>query len=135
MKAAVSGVSKTQIIKYIKETYDQSDEQIKQLLRLCNFKSKPKTINYKAFADRQFTSEARRLYFPFTQLYIADDFLTADECQELIKASATILRPSTVADPGDTKAVTKYRTSKTADLHYFNSPFLNYVDNKIADFI
>ena len=42
MKAAVSGVSKTQIIKYIKETYDQSDEQIKQLLRLCNFKNKPK---------------------------------------------------------------------------------------------
>jgi len=135
MKAAVSGVSKTQIIKYIKETYDQSDEQIKQLLRLCNFKSKPKTINYKAFAARSFTGGARRLHFPFTQLYIADDFLTADECQELIKASATILRPSTVADPGDTKAVTKYRTSKTADLHYFNSLFLNYVDNKIADFM
>ena len=133
MKAAVSGVSKTQTIKHIKKTYDQSDEQIKQLLHLCNFKSKPKTINYKTIAARPFTSAVKRLPFPFTQIYTIDNFLTVVECKDLINISDKILRPSTVADYGDTSAVTKYRTSKTADLHYFNSPFLNYIDNKIAD--
>ena len=33
------------------------------------------------------------------------------------------LRPSTVADKGDTCLVNNYRTSKTSDLNYFIDPF------------
>jgi prolyl 4-hydroxylase len=135
IKGAVSGVSKTQVINHMKKNYNQTNEQIKQLLHLCNFKSKPKKINYEEFAARSFTSKAKRFHFPFTQIYTVDEFLTPAECSDLIEISGKILRPSTVADVGDTRAVTKVRTSKTADLHYFNSLFLNHIDNKIADFM
>jgi prolyl 4-hydroxylase len=135
MKAAVSGVSKTQVIRYIKNAYNQSDEQIEQLLRLCSFKSKPKTIDYREFANRPFPKEAKKLLFPFTQMYNVKNFLTAEECQELIKVTDTNLRPSTVADPTDKSLTTSYRTSKTADMHYFSSPLLNNLDNKIAEFM
>ena len=47
MKAAVSGVSKVQTLSYIKNTFNLTEEQLTQVLNLCNFKSKPKQINYK----------------------------------------------------------------------------------------
>lgn len=135
MRSAVSGVSKKQTLKYIKETYNQSDEQLEQLLKLCNFKSKPKHINYKEVANRFFPSGAKKFAFPFTQIYQFDNFLTKKECEELMMASNAVLRPSTVSDANDTSVTSTYRTSKTADLHYFASPYLNYIDNKIADFM
>jgi prolyl 4-hydroxylase len=135
MRAAVSGVSKTQTLKYIKETYKQNDRDIAQLLKLCNFKQKPKTIDYKNFANKIFPTEVKKLKFPFTQLYTLDNFLTLEECELLIAETEKTLRPSTVSDPGDSSTVSDYRTSSTADLHYFNSPYLNQIDNKIVTFM
>ena len=43
------------------------------------------------------------------------------------------LRPSTVADKGDTCLVNDYRTSKTSDLNYFTRPFLLIIDKKISN--
>ena len=40
MKAGVSGVSKTQTLSYIKSTYNLTDQQLNQILNLCNFKIK-----------------------------------------------------------------------------------------------
>ena len=135
MKAAVSGVSKAQTLKHIKETYNQSHDEMQQLLELCSFKSKPKTINYKELANRPFPKEAKRYKFPFTQIYTYDNFLTEGECHQLMNIADDTLRPSTVSNPADEIITSDYRTSRTADLHYFNSPYLNYIDNKIAEFM
>lgn len=135
MRAAVSGVSKTQTLKHIKETYKQTDKDIAQLLELCSFKHKPKTIDYAFFANRVFPKEVQKAKFPFTQLYTLEKFLSEEECNFLIAEAEKNLRPSTVSDPTDSSATSNYRTSSTSDLHYFNSPELNYIDNKISTFM
>lgn len=135
MKSAVSGVSKTQTLKHIKETYNQTDEQIHQLLNLCSFKSRPESIDYRAVANRPLPANVKKYNFPFTQLYTLDNFLTDEECDRVIEEAERILRPSTVSDPTDSCLTSNYRTSKTADLHYFNSSFLTYIDYKIASFL
>ena len=135
MRGAASGTSKTQVLTHIKKHYKQTDEQIEQLLQLCSFKSKPEHIDYAAFANKDFPKGTKKFPFPFTQIYQFDNFLTKEECQELMKISDGKLRPSTVANPKDTAVISNYRTSKTADLHYFDSPYLTYIDNKIAEFL
>lgn len=135
MKSAVCGVSKTQTLKYIKEIYNQSDEQLTQLLELCNFRSPPNKIDYEAFASRPFPAGTNQFDYPFTQIYEYKNFLTQEECQALIAIADSTLRPSTVSNHKDEVITSNYRTSSTSDLHYFNSPYLNYIDNKIANFL
>lgn len=135
MKAAVSGVSKTQTLTHIKKFYNQSDEQLSQLVELCNFKSQPEKIDYKKIADRPFREGTKQFKYPLTQIYEHKNFLTPEECKELIAVSEASLRPSTVSNPKDEVITSNYRTSSTSDLHYFDSPYLNYVDNKIAEFL
>jgi len=135
MKAAVSGVSKAQTLKYIKNTFNLTEEQLTQTLNSCNFKVKPKQINYKKIASQFFQTGAMQHKYPFTQLYTFDNFLTPEDCQTLIVESNKKLRPSTVSNVKDEVVLSKDRTSKTADLSYFNSPYLDAIDNKITTFM
>ena len=135
MKAAVSGVSKIQTLNYIKDTYDLTESQLKQVLNLCSFKTKPKHIDYRQMALRPFPKETHQYSFPFTQIYTYNDFLTAEDCALLIEESNKNLRPSSVSNIKDEVVVSKARTSKTADLHYFSSSYLNHIDNKITSFM
>ena len=133
MQSAVGGVSKTQVIRTFKERYDCSDDQMRQLINLCSFKSPPKQIDYKKFYNAKITSNGKRIFYPFTQLYVCNDFLTNNECQTLIELIDQNLRPSTVADESDSASVSDYRTSQTADLHYFNNDTYLNLDRKIVD--
>jgi prolyl 4-hydroxylase len=135
MQSAVSGVSKTQLIRTFKERHDLLDADIAQLLQLCNFKQKPNQIDYTKLAEIENLKDARRIYFPFTQLYAVDNFLSSPECNQLIELIDQNLRPSTVSDPKDECVISDYRTSKTADLHYFQNPFLLDIDRKITNFV
>jgi prolyl 4-hydroxylase len=135
MKAAVSGVSKVQTLSYIKNTYNLTEQQLTQILNLCDFKSKPTRIDYKKIAARLFSPGTNQYTYPFTQIYTFDNFLTPEDCQILIKKSNKKLRPSTVSNVNDKVKLSKDRTSKTADLHYFNSSYLNQIDNKITSFM
>ena len=47
MRAAVGGVSKTQVIRTFKERYKLEEKDINQLIELCAFKPSPKRIKYK----------------------------------------------------------------------------------------
>jgi prolyl 4-hydroxylase len=135
MKAGVSGVSKVQTLSYIKNTYNLTDQQLNQILNLCNFKIKPKRTDYKKIANQFFSIETKQYKYPFTQIYTFDNFLTPEDCQTLIEESDKKLRPSTVSNIKDEIILSKDRTSKTADLHYFNSSYLNQIDNKITSFM
>ena len=132
IEASISGASKTQIIRKFKETYNLNDNQIKKLEDLAKFKKKPK-VNYKEFYKNNITKKTQRIYFPFTQLYKQENFLTEEECDKLISMISKTLRPSTVSDKGDTCLVNNYRTSKTSDLNYFTDSFYLEIDKKIAN--
>ena len=135
MMAALSGASKTQIIRAFKETYDLQDEEIEEIVRICAFKTKPKQINYRSFYKNPITKKAEKFNYPFTQIYYIENFLTDADCQDLIEVIDKNLRPSTVSDPKDTGLISDYRTSKTADLNYFHSPLYLSIDRKINSLV
>ena len=135
LESSVSGASRTQVRRRFKEIYELNDNQLNKLEELAKFKNKPKKINYRKFYKNNITKKAQRIYYPFTQLYKQENFLSNQECNQLIDMISTGLRPSTVADDGDTCLVNNYRTSKTSDLNYFKDPFYLSIDKKIASLL
>ena len=137
MRAAVGGVSKTQVIRTFRERYQLKEKEINQLIELCAFKPSPKRIKYKKFYQNAITrnTKAQRIYYPFTQLYQYDNFLTQKECGKLREITDANLRKSTVSDTNDPCHVSDYRTSSTADLHYFEDPFYLDIDRRLADLL
>jgi prolyl 4-hydroxylase len=135
MKAAVGGVSKAQITRTLTATHGCTEADVERIISLCNFKSKPKYIDYESFYNLPVTKKAQRIFYPFTQVYTQENFLTAAECTDLIEIINATLRPSTVSDPKDACTVSDYRTSKTSDLHYFANPFFLDIDKKISEFM
>ena len=133
MEASISGASKTQVRRKFKELYNLNDAQIDKLQKLSKFNEKPRKINYKHFYKNSITTKAQRIYFPLTQIYKKENFLTELECDQLILMISRDLRPSTVADDGDNCLVNDYRTSKTSDLNYFKDPFYLNIDKKISN--
>ena len=135
MKSAVGGVSREQLNRTFKEIHGCTDEDLERIERLCSFRSKPEKIDYKKFYNIPLTAKAKRLCYPFTQIYTIEDFLNEAECQDLMTIIDNNLRPSTVSDPKDNCVVSDYRTSKTADLHYFGDPFFLSIDKRISDWM
>lgn len=135
LKAAVGGVSKAQITRTFQSCYGHTEDDIKRIIELCNFKTKPKYIDYQSFYDLAVTKKAQRIYYPFTQVYKQENFLTKRECCDLIEIINANLRPSTVSDPKDECITSDYRTSKTSDLHYFDNSFFLDIDKKISKFM
>lgn len=135
MHSAVGGVSKEQLDRTFELEHHYTKQEIKQLVNLCSFKTKPKYIDYRSFYNLPITKKTRQIYYPFTQIYVQDNFLSTEECTQLTAIIDQNLRPSTVSDPTDACIVSDYRTSKTADLHYFSDPFYLEIDRKITDLL
>ena len=135
MECALSGASKTQVIRTFKNKFNLSEEQINELIEECKFKNKPKIINYLKFFKNDLTKKCKKIKYPFTQIYKYDNFLSENECRDLIKYIGSDLRASTVADEGDTCLVNDYWTSQTATLNYFGHPFFLEIDKKLSNFL
>jgi len=135
MVRATSGVSKPGLTREAKEFYNWSDEQIKQVIRLCSFRAEPNEIDYEYFYERGL--EERSIKFPFrrTQVYVKENFLDADECHTLIDEIDQRLVPSTVSDSQDMGTVSEYRTSSSADLNRFDNEVFKDLDIKITNFM
>jgi prolyl 4-hydroxylase len=134
LRMAVSGVTKRSAVRHLKEKYDCSDQDIELLLKLCCLKSKPKRINYGDFYKVGNNLNAKRLSYPFTQIYIKDGFATEEECDSMISIINQNATPSFVANAKDEKIISDYRTSQTADLSYLRYPELLNIDYKITEF-
>lgn len=135
MKAAVAGASKTQVMRHFKNQYGCSLEQINQLIQLCNFRAAPEKIDYLWFYLNLKEKLIDWFGFPYTQIGTVDNFLSTEECEELISLVDSNLRPSFVSNPEDNSKISNYRTSQTADLHYLASPIYNQLDKKICNFL
>ena len=135
IQAALSGASKTQVKRTFKESYNLSDNQIENLIQICRFKNKPKKINYLDFYKSPIRNKCEQIKFPFTQIYKYKNFLSSQECDEIISMISNDLKPSTVADLNDTCLVTDYRTSKTAPMSHFHDDFYLKIDKKISNLL
>ena len=133
MAAAINGVSKAQVIRTFRDDYGLTDGEIHDIMRACNFKKTPRSIDYKNFYNAEITNKAKRIYFPFTQLYTINNFLSDEECDCLMQHIDRTVRPSTVSNPTDDCVISDYRTSKTADLSYFCDDFYLKIDRKITE--
>ena len=65
------------------------------------------------------------------QLYTADDFLSGEECDEIVALILAQLRPSTISTPPGGEYDTAFRTSRTCDLSD-TIPAVARLDTKIA---
>ena len=133
MKAAVGGVSKAQTIRTFREKFNLTHGEINELILACNFKRQPYPIDYKRFYKCAIVKKAEQIYYPFTQIYKINNFLSDQECEKLINLIDLNLRPSTVSDKTDSCVTSDYRTSQTADLHYFDDSFYLNIDRKLTD--
>lgn len=135
VRAAISGVSKTQITTYLKTKYGLSDSTMKRLVDLCEFKKKPKKIDYNKFYNLPVTQKANKIHYPFTQIYTVKNFFSSEICNQIIKKIETRIRPSTISNPKDEQITSDYRTSSSADFPFYIDPFYAEIDNKIADYL
>ena len=68
------------------------------------------------------------------QLYTVDDFLSREECDEIVALILAQLRPSTISTPPGGEYDTAFRTSRTCDLSD-TIPAVARLDTKIAEAI
>lgn len=132
---AVSGVTKSSVIRYFQIENGCSKEEVNALISLCSFKSKPKKIDYNQFYKVGESLQAEKINYPFTQIYKKDDFLSKEECNSVIKLIDEHCKQSCVANPDDAPIVSDYRTSKTADLSYIKYPKLFDIDYKMTEML
>lgn len=70
----------------------------------------------------------RQLKSPHIDLFVVDNFLSADECRHVIEGIKHDLRPSTTTDDSDET----FRTSHTCDLGILDDPFVDEIDQRIC---
>lgn len=76
---------------------------------------------------------AKRLDDERLELYLVDDFLTAEECTQIIAAMRTQLTSSTLTN--DLEPDQYYRTSKTCNLGASTDPFIHEIDQRICRYL
>jgi prolyl 4-hydroxylase len=64
------------------------------------------------------------------QLYSINNFLSQQECDEIVSLTKNKLKPSTIAGA---KSADNIRTSSTCELAFLNNPLVEAVDNRIVN--
>ncbi len=79
-----------------------------------------------------FIPNSQKLSTKLAEFYVIEDFLNAQECEQLIKLIRSRLRPSTITNQNGDK---NFRTSSTCDLGTFNDKFMQSIDDRICRMI
>jgi len=131
--SACAGVSKKQIIRSLEQQNVEKTE-IAMLIKAANFKTEPDVIDYEYLYHRPIPKGSVN-HAPLgsrIKLFTLDNFLTADECQDLMHIIDKEKQRSTVADPKDSGLVNSYRTSSTANLQYASEGVVEIVNDRLA---
>jgi prolyl 4-hydroxylase len=91
-------------------------------------------LNYQALSMIRLTRpdtgvNAHKVVTNKLQLYVIDDFLNDQECDDIVEIIDQNLRPSTVTIESPDKY---FRTSRTSDLSMLDNPMVRALDKKIA---
>ncbi len=132
---AMSGATKTQLLRTYREELNCTDENIKELLNLPEIQKAPKFVNYWKFHKLKIPSLAKCYKFPFTKIYTQRNFLSKQECTELIEEIEDNLEPSCIANPDDRRTVSDYRTSSSASFNYRKTNIGTDTDLKISRYL
>ena len=111
------------------------DKEIHELVSDPSLNLKPSFINYEKFYNLTIPSTAKRIEFPFTQIYIQDNFLSEENCEIAIKQMCEELVPSTVANEDDDIVHSDYRTSSTSGFDYRLSDVGTDLNEVIANYM
>ena len=130
--SASTGTSKTLLERTYKKQLKLSDKEIKELFKLCNFKTRPKEIDYEDFYNNKITKLATKIDTDLVQLYTIKNFITKQDCDEIIEHINKTAIPSTVANKQDKQLITDYRTSSTAHIHVGKKDLIDILDAKLA---
>lgn len=132
MDSALGGVSKTQVRSHLMKEGDFTEKEADVILNALKFAKKPNFINYWKFYQTKLHPKAKRIFFPFTQIYEYKNFLSPAQCKVLMEMADLKVRRSCVSNPKDEAITSEYRTSWTADLNWAEHDFINLIDHKIA---
>ena len=135
IQTATSGVTKLQTLNYIKTKYGLSEEDLAKVLAFCCLKTEPEIIDYDYFYNLPVTQKAQKIVYPFTQIYITENFFSEQECLDIMNEIDSGLRPSIVSNPEDAQILSEDRTSSSADLDYLKNSICSNADRKISDYL
>ena len=116
IEGALGGSNKKSIRSCLTDMIGMTEDQADDLLNNLPFRKKPFFINYLKFYNLHITKKAKRIYYPFTQIYQYDQFLNDRECDELVTVANRITRKSSVSNPEGKTVFSEYRTSSTPDM-------------------
>jgi len=132
INSATSGSSRTLLERTYRNNFKLSNKEIKKLFELCNFKTKPKEIDYEKFYNNRITKLAKKVDTNLVQLYTIEKFVTKEDCDEIIEHINETAIPSTVANKQDKQLITNYRTSSTAHIHIGKKDLIDILDAKLS---
>lgn len=84
-------------------------------------------------SSQLFLPNAERLDDERLELYVVDDFLSAEECSRIVGIMCENLELSTLTN--DLEPDQYYRTSKTCDLGRLDDPFIQEIDRRICHYL
>jgi len=121
---------------------DFSPESIQKYLQVihCNPSLSPSSLNHLssqsthwAYAPALTTEDngyqVSKVHTKKLDLFIVENLLTSEECQQIIALGNLRLRPSTITIPSED---TEFRTSFTCDLGLLENPYMEVIDEKIC---
>ena len=125
---AVEGINRKVTIESHKKRFDLNNEDIDWILAACNFKTKPKDLDYSTFYNNQICSIATPITTEKAQIYCIENFLTPIDCKLLIGViEQDAKRAKTVSGISDK------RTSSLSSLRYMDHPFYLSIERKLTD--
>lgn len=133
--SAISGVSKEQLIRFYQDEYNFTDDNIAAIIKESEFRKKPLFVNYFQLYNLKIPTTAKKLKYPFTQIYLQENFLEEDHCQEIMEEMEQHLHPSYVSNVEDRLVVSEYRTSSSADFDYKYTRLGTDLDFKISRYL
>jgi prolyl 4-hydroxylase len=131
------GFSETLITEHLK--YQPTSEEVLKLINQYIVHSRSKNSNpvnlTPSFQDTDdlYLPLAKKIDTDKLNMYLLDDFLSSNECNEIIKKIQKHCRPSTITNPKDND--TQFRTSQTCDLCINPDEFIKDLDRRIADYM
>tara|TARA_B100001250_G_scaffold405900_1_gene424108 strand:+ start:1078 stop:1881 length:804 start_codon:yes stop_codon:yes gene_type:complete len=135
IKAASQGCNKKSVIEGLKKIPNLSEKKINFLIKDLNINKKPLFVNHQKFYNTKISSNAKRIPFPFTKIYIYEDFLKRSYCNELISIADEIATKSSISNNTGQELYSQYRTSKTAYMDIDDNEIVKYINERISNTI
>lgn len=127
-QCVIEGVNRKKTIENHKKRFKLNDDDIDWIIAACNFKTKPKDLDYSTFYKNKICSIATPITTSRAQIYYIDNFLTPIDCKLLVGViEQDAKRALTVSGLSDK------RTSSINSFRYTEHSFYLSIEKKISN--